>query len=141
NVYLCNTAFRGQQEIPQPIMIATSSDGGSTWRQRQLSAANGFGPTGGRQGCAVRTDSSGVVYVVWEGAAGRQSVFYLARSFNGGANFERPRVITTVVDVGVPDPVSGRIVFDGYAGTRTDSFPSLSLANGAPSGAGASNTM
>jgi hypothetical protein len=141
NVYLCNTAFRGVNELPQQIMISTSSDGGSTWRQRQLSAANPFGPTGGRQGCAVRTDSSGVVYVVWEGAADGHSVFYLARSFNGGANFERPRAIADVVDVGLPDPVSGRIVFDGYAGTRTDSFPSLSIANGAPTGAGATNTL
>lgn len=141
NVYVCNTAFRGTNELPEPIMLATSSDGGSSWRQRQLSAANANGPAGGRQGCAVRTDSSGVVYVVWEGAAGGESVFYLARSFDGGANFEKPRPIATVVDVGVPDPVSGRIVFDGFAGTRTDSFPSLSVANGAPTGAGASNTL
>jgi len=46
-----------------------------------------------------------------------------------------------VHDVGVLDPVSGRIVFDGFAGTRTDSFPSLSIANGAPVGAGATNTI
>ena len=141
NVYVCNTAFRSANSLPQPIMLSRSTDGGDTWRQRQLSSANAFGPTGGRQGCAVRTDSSGVVYVVWEGTAGGQSVFFLARSFDGGASFERPRAITTVVDVGLPDPVSGRIVFDGYAGTRTDSFPSLSIANGAPSGAGATDTL
>ena len=46
-----------------------------------------------------------------------------------------------MVDVGIPDPVSGRIVFDGYAGTRTDSFPSLSIANGAPTGSGATDTL
>jgi hypothetical protein len=82
-----------------------------------------------------------VVYVVWEGTAAGQSVFYLARSVDGGSNFERPRPIANVVDVGLPDPVSGRIVFDGLAGTRTDSFPSLGVANGAPTGAGATNTL
>jgi hypothetical protein len=141
NVYVCNTAFRSVGGPPEPIMLSTSRDGGSTWRQRQLTSATSNALSGGRQGCAVRTDSTGVVYVVWEGTAGGQSVFYLTRSFNGGQNFERPRPVVDVVDVGLPDPVSGRIVFDGYAGTRTDSFPSLGVANGAPTGAGATNTL
>jgi hypothetical protein len=141
NVYVCNTAFRSVSGPPEPIMLSTSSDGGSTWRQRQLTSATSNAQSGGRQGCAVRTDSTGVVYVVWEGTAGGQSAFYLARSLDGGSNFEKPQPIATVFDVGVPDPVSGRIVFDGFAGTRTDSFPSLSIANGAPTGAGATNRL
>jgi hypothetical protein len=140
NVYVCNTAFRSVGGPPEPIMLSTSRDGGSTWRQRQLTSATSNAQSGGRQGCAVRTDSTGVVYVVWEGTAGGQSVFYLTRSFNGGSNFERPRPVADVVDVGLPDPVSGRIVFDGLAGTRTDSFPSLGIANGAPTGTEATNT-
>jgi hypothetical protein len=141
NVYLCNTAFRSLAGPPQPIVLSASSDGGSTWRQRQLTSATSSAQSGGRQGCAVRTDSTGVVYVVWEGTAGGQSVFYLARSFDGGSNFEKPRPVAAVHDVGVFDPVSGRIVFDGFAGTRTDSFPSLSIANGAPTGTDATDTV
>jgi len=141
NVYLCNTAFRSLGGPPEPIVLSASSDGGSTWRQRQLTSATSNAQSGGRQGCAVRTDSTGVVYVVWEGTAAGQSVFYLARSFDGGSNFENPRAVATVHDVGVFDPVSGRIVFDGFAGTRTDSFPSLGIANGAPTGADATDTV
>jgi hypothetical protein len=143
HVYLCNVAFRGTNSIPEPVVLSTSTDGGSTWRQRQLSPATDNAQTGGRQGCAIRTDSAGVVYVVWEGTDTKtgQSVFFLARSFDGGSNFDKAREIATVHDVGVLDPVSGRIVFDGFAGTRTDSFPSLSIANGAPTGAGATNTI
>jgi hypothetical protein len=141
NVYVCNTAFRAPSGKAQPIVLSASSDGGSTWRQRQLTSAVSNAQSGGRQGCAVRTDSAGVVYVVWEGTAGGGSVMYLARSFDGGSNFDKPQPIADVVDVGVFDRVSGRFVFDGFAGTRTDSFPSLSIANGAPTGAGASNTL
>jgi hypothetical protein len=141
NVYLCDTAFRSAGGPPEPIVFSASSDGGSTWRQRQLTSAVSNAQSGGRQGCAVRTDSTGVVYVVWEGTAGGQSVFYLARSFDGGSNFENPFPVASVSDVGVFDRVSGRFVFDGFAGTRTDSFPSLSIANGAPTGSGATNTL
>ena len=98
--------------------------------------------SGGRQGCAVRTDSAGVVYVVWEGTdtrPARASSTWPARS-TAAATSTSPGRSPRCTTSGCFDPVSGRIVFDGFAGTRTDSFPSLSIANGAPTGAGATNT-
>jgi hypothetical protein len=63
------------------------------------------------------------------------------RSVDGGNTFDKVREIATVHDVGVPDPVSWRIVFDGFADTCTESFASLSIANGVPTGVGVTNTL
>jgi len=64
----------------------------------------------------------------------------IIRPTAGGAHSSSPRVVGDVTDVGIFDGVES-ISFDGIAGARTSSFPSLSIANGAPSGANAPNTV
>ena len=144
NVYLCNAAFRSQERgnaLPEPIIFARSRDGGDTWATRQISRAANTGLGQGRQGCTVRTDSAGVVYVFWESAAKKKtnppffnSAQLMTRSFDGGRTFEQPREVASVVDCGRFEPVGGDITFDGLAGARTNSYPSVDIANGAPTG-------
>ncbi len=146
NVYVCFAAFRSQEispnALPEPIKLARSTDGGDTWKEKQLSSATNNIRGFGRQDCGVRTDSRGTVYVFWEGGdpPTRQNAIFLTRSFDGGQTFERPRPITLFVGCGQFDPVGG-LTFDGVAGARDGSFPSLDIANGAPTGAGATDRV
>jgi hypothetical protein len=139
NVYVCWVSFRsnGLGGAPEPLMFSRSIDGGDNFSNpKQVTAAVNNNVNNGRQGCLVRTDSQGTVYVFWEGSVKKQSVQLMARSFDGGVSFEKALAVASVVDVGGFDPVQGRLTFDGVAGARTNSFPSVDIANGAPTGNG-----
>jgi hypothetical protein len=142
NLYECNIAFRTFHGSREPVVFSRSTDGGATFsNSQQLTAAAGNAQQIGRQGCVIRTDSHGTVYVFFEGAVNKQSVQEMTRSFDGGQTFEKPRAVASVTDVGVFDPVQLDVAFDGVTGARTDSFPSVDIANGAPTGAGATNAI
>jgi hypothetical protein len=154
NVYVCYAAFRGNGNgfTNQPLDVLTSRDGGDSWSQHQVTPAanNPHGRNGfGRSGCTVRTDSHGVVYVFdfqfgfspTTAAAGQ---IQMIRSFDGGAHWERPVNIFTAFDTcNAFEPSIGRCVEDGVGGARSDlsPAPSVDIANGAPSGADASNRI
>jgi hypothetical protein len=145
NVYVCNAAFRSQEigGFPEPIVLNSSSDGGDTWTTRQVSPSVNNSTIGGRQDCAVNTDSKGTVYVFWDGVDPQTKTLaiFMIRSFDGGRTFERPaRVVTHIVTTGIRD-FTGDLTFDGQAGARDGSFPTVDIANGAPTGAEATDEI
>jgi hypothetical protein len=150
NVYECNVAFRGGfngRSVPEPVVFARSTDGGTTWSTSQLSAATDTNQTGGRQACQIRTTSDGVVVVIWSGRSDTlltaTSVLYETRSYDGGVRFDKPRPIALMTGIGQvdPDPYYSTFTIDGVSGARTNTLPSIDIANGAPTGAGANNRI
>ena len=147
NVYVCNAAFRSQEKsahaVPAPLVEVTSTDGGNTWSEHQISGAANNGQVNPPDGCTIRTDSHGVVYIFGIGFANGQASEMLSRSFNGGQTFEPFRVLFPVVKPGVFDAALGRPTMDGVAGARADlaAGPSVDIANGAPTGTDATNEL
>ena len=77
-------------------------------------------------------------------SAGNQAFELMSVSTNGGANWSRPTPVAgPVTQPGAFDPVQGRPVIDGVAGARSDlaPAPSVDIANGAPTGADATNRI
>jgi len=146
NVYVCFVAFRSQERspnsLPGPVKLASSSNGGETWTEHQLTAATNNIVGFGRQDCGVRTDSHGTVFVFWQGGDPQTfaNTIFVARSFDGGQTFERPRGIATFQNCGRFDPVGG-FTIDGVAGARSGTFPTLDIANGTPTGANATDRI
>jgi hypothetical protein len=106
----------------------------------------------GQSGCTIRTDSDGTVYVFYEQF---QSPFtflpphgthMLVKSFDGGLSWTRPLSLYGITDPCFRfsnDGAGDRCVEDGLAGARNDlsASPSVSIANGAPTGVGATNEI
>ena len=146
SVYVCWASFGSNshgQAFPTPLMVARSADGGSTWVQKQVGPATDNGISSQPDGCTVRTDSHGNVYVFGVGHRGGVSFEMMYKSTDGGAHFTGPALLAATVDPGLVDPVLGRPVMDGIAGARNDlaSAPSADIANGAPSGTDATNQI
>jgi hypothetical protein len=132
------------------LTVARSTDGGSSWAKQILvkNTASSSGISGllsGQSGCTIRTDSTGKVYVFWSGFDKKTKTqgIYLATSADGGSTYSTPRRLFTTVHTGVLDPVLGRFTMDGIAGARDDlsNAPSADIANGAPTGADATNQI
>jgi len=146
HVYVCNAAFRSQEKgraLPEPIVLNSSADGGDTWTATQVSPAVNNNTISGRQDCAVNTDSKGTVYVFWQGVDPQTKTLaiFMIRSFDGGKTFERPaRIVTHFDETGIRD-FTGDATFDGQAGARDGSFPTVDIANGAPTGSDATDEI
>ena len=146
-VYVCWASFRGQEKgnaTPAPLQVAVSDDGGDTWTQHQISAAADNGQRNPEDGCTIRTDSHGNAYVFGVASKGGQTFEMMSVSTNGGHNWSQfTPVVGPVTQPGVFDPVQGRPVIDGVAGARSDLAvaPSVDIANGAPTGADATDRI
>ena len=150
NVYVCWAMFQGQEKgnaAPAALQVAVSRDGGATWTQHQISAAANNGQRNPPDGCTIRTDSQGNAYVFGVGtvqSAGGQAFELMSVSHNGGATWSaQTPAVGPVHQPGIFDPAQGRPTIDGVGGARSDlaPAPSVDIANGAPTGAGATNHM
>jgi hypothetical protein len=150
HTYVCYAAFRGVPGKSQPLIVSSSADGGDTWTDQQITPAtnnvnskNGFG----RSGCTIRTDSQGVAYVfAFQFGVGTpgQGFQLMAKSVDGGAHWTQARPIFPATDLcNGFEPAIGRCVEDGIGGARDDlgPDPSVDIANGAPTGADATNQI
>jgi len=153
NAYVCFARYVGGPSAgsnAHTLDVARSTNGGDSWSKLTLvnipdSSSGKFALFSGHSGCTIRTDSSGTVYAFWLGwdQQLQQQGIYMARSLDGGATFQQPRRLFLAVHTGIVDPVIGRITMDGIAGARSDlsDAPSVDIANGAPTGAGASDQI
>jgi hypothetical protein len=153
NVYMCYDNFivpTTGNLLPVVPTVAVSTNGGQSWTTHQVAPATDSTAGGYRLGCSVRTDSHGVVYAFFthypglfpsQGVVGAQT---MVKSSDGGAKWTRPDDFIQVnTGCFYMDPIFFRCSMEGPAGTRSDfqPAPSVDIANGAPTGAHATNEM
>jgi hypothetical protein len=150
HTYVCSAAFRGVPGRAQPLLVATSTNGGDSWTTHQVTPAANNPSSGqgfGRSGCTIRTDSHGVAYVfAYQFAAGLpgNGFHVMSTSVDGGAHWSKARPIFSATDLCTAfEPSIGRCVEDGIGGARDDlgPAPSVDIANGAPTGVDATNQI
>jgi hypothetical protein len=148
-VYVCYSdfhSFSGGNAFPLFPMVATSKDGGVTWHAHSVAPPIASSQRGSFDGCTVRTDSHGRVYAFFTHFAGTSlhGFHTVVTSDNGGTSWAPPRDVVAMTDPCFRnDPVTGRCIEDGNAGARTDlaAMPSVDIANGAPTGADATDEI
>jgi hypothetical protein len=149
NVYVCYSDFHSFSQgnaFPLKPMVSTSRDGGVTWKQHQVAPAIANGKQGAYDGCTVRTDSHGAVYVFFThfGGTSLAGAHTVIKSLDGGQTWRQPQDVVAITDPCFhTDSVTRRCIIDGVAGARTDiaAMPSIDIANGAPTGADATNEV
>jgi hypothetical protein len=149
HVYVCYSDFHSfshGNSFPLFPMVATSTDGGVRWKAKQVAPPHANRSHGAYDGCTVRTDSNGVVYAFFThfSGSGLEGSQTLIKSFDGGHTWAKPHDVVQMTDPCFRnDPVTGRCIEDGVAGARTDlaAMPSVDIANGAPTGADATDEI
>ena len=148
HAYVCYSDFHSFSSGSFPLfpMVATSTDGGLRWKAHQVAPPHTNRNHGAYDGCTVRTDSHGVVYAFFThfGGTSLQGSQTLIKSYDGGHTWAKPQDVVPITDPCFNvDAVSGRCIEDGIAGARSDlaAMPSVDIANGAPTGADATNEI
>jgi hypothetical protein len=146
NVYVCYDDFHSLSKgnnFPLFPSVAVSSDGGLTWKTHSVAP-----PAAAKtlDGCTVRTDSHGNVYAFFThfSNTSNDGAQTLVTSSNGGTTWGRPVDFMQMnASCFFFDPVAGRCNSEGPAGARNDlmAMPSVDIANGAPTGADATNEI
>ena len=152
HVYTCYNDF---QFVPTPgavgpvqPTVAVSGDSGQTWATHAFAPPINSPTEGFRLGCTVRTDSRGVVYVFFTHffrqfpSFGLEGAKTIIKSFDGGATWTEPVDFMTInTGCYFVDTVGDRCTGDGRAGASDEPGPSVSIANGAPTGADATDEI